>query len=389
MAETIDQIKHIGVVADDLTSAADGAVAFLERGYVARICRVGSLDTHASLVSIDTGSRTLDETDAAYVTCQAVTTLAGRPFLYKTIDSTLRGHIRVEVASAFQASGRPRLVVAPAFPAAGRTTIDGIQLLHGEPVAQTAYSRDPVHPAHTSRIEDLIEPSLGRIARISARAEDSEIGKTIGDAPVVIVDACDQGMLNRRIAEIQKHGPVLWVGSPGMAEALATVVERREGQDIFTPEATPDRVLVLVGSANQVSRSQCERLAATGASVALRAADLDETASIVCIRTPHIRTSDPAKALATLVDEAEIALSRHRYDAIVATGGETMQALLERLTIHAFDLIRELEPGFPLGCARLADGRMMLLAMKAGGFGSDMTLRNAADTICRIGKEPA
>ncbi|APG87811.1 inner membrane protein (plasmid) [Sinorhizobium americanum CCGM7] len=389
MAETIDRIKHIGIVADDLTSAADGAIAFLERGYVPRICRVGPDDTHASLVSIDTGSRTLDETDAADVTRQAVTTLAGRPFLYKTIDSTLRGHIRVEVASAFQASGRPRLVVAPAFPAAGRTTIDGIQLLHGEPVAQTAYSRDPVHPAHTSRVEELIEPSLGRIARISARAEDSEIGKTIGDAPVVIVDACDQGMLNRRIAELQKHGPVLWVGSPGMAEALATVVEQRTGQDIFTPEAAPHRVLVLVGSANPVSHSQRETLAATGASVAMRATDIDEEASVVCIHTPHVRTRDPANALATLVDEAEIALSRHRYDAIVATGGETMHALLERLSIHAFDLIRELEPGFPLGCGRLADGRMMLLAMKAGGFGSAMTLRNAADTIRRIGKEPA
>ncbi|WP_373414724.1 four-carbon acid sugar kinase family protein [Ensifer aridi] len=389
MAGTIDQIKHIGVVADDLTSAADGAIAFLERGYVPRICRGRSLDTHASLVSIDTGSRTLCETDAAHVTRQAVTTLADRPFLYKTIDSALRGHIRVEIAAAFQASGRPRLVIAPAFPAAGRTTIDGIQLLHGEPVAQTAYSRDPVHSAHTSRIEDLIEPGLGRIAKISAHIGDGEIGKAIGDAPVVIVDACEQAMLNRRIAEIQKHGPVLWVGSPGMAEALATVVERRTGQDTFTPEATPHRVLVLVGSANHVSHSQCETLAATGASAAMRATDLDEAASVVCIRTPHIRTSDPAKALATLVDEAEIALSRSRYDAIVATGGETMHALLERLSIHAFDLIRELEPGFPLGCARLVDGRMMLLAMKAGGFGSATTLRNAADTIRRIGKEPA
>jgi uncharacterized protein YgbK (DUF1537 family) len=295
----------------------------------------------------------------------------------------------VEIAAAFQASSRPRLVIAPAFPAAGRTTIDGIQLLHGEPVAQTAYGRDAVHPAHTSRIEDLIEPGLGRIAKISAHAEDGEIGKAIGGAPVVIVDACEQVMLNRRIAQIQKHGPALWVGSPGMAEALATVVERRTGQDIFTPEATPHRVLVLVGSANHVSHLQCETLAATGASVAIRATDIDETASVVCIRTPHIRTSDPAKALATLVDEAEIALSQHRYDAIVATGGETMHALLERLSLHAFDLIRELEPGFPLGCARLADGRMMLLAMKAGGFGSAVTLRNAADTIRRIGKEHA
>ena len=36
--------------------------------------------------------------------------------LYKTMDSTLRGHVREELSAAFRASRRQLLVVAPAFP---------------------------------------------------------------------------------------------------------------------------------------------------------------------------------------------------------------------------------------------------------------------------------
>lgn len=385
MEKIVDQIERVGIVADDLTSAADGAGAFLKSGYHPLVCRLKRENATARVVSIDTGSRLMAEAAAVRATGQAIASLAGCQYLYKTVDSTLRGHIRAEVAAAFKASGRTRLVIAPAFPAAGRTTIDGIQLLHDEPVAQTAYGRDPVHPARTSRIADLIAPELGPAVTLPICATDSDIGKRIAGASVVIVDACSQIELNHRVAEIAKHGPALWVGSPGMAEALAAAAGRSPDRPAFTPREVPRRVLVLVGSANHVSHAQCEALATTGASVCDRAAGIAETASVACIHAPHTRTSDPSKVLATLTDEAQIALSRQGYDAIIATGGETMSALLERLSIHAFDLVHELEPGFPLGCARLSNGRTMLLAMKAGGFGSVMTLCNAASAILQLG----
>lgn len=53
-----------------------------------------------------------------------------------------------------------------------------------------------------------------------------------------------------------------------------------------------------------------------------------------------------------------------------------MEAILDGLDISAFEILQELEPGFPLGRAFL-NGRELLLAMKAGGFGDDNTLRRA------------
>ena len=72
------------------------------------------------------------------------------------------------------------------------------------------------------------------------------------------------------------------------------------------------------------------------------------------------------------------ALMAHSFDALIATGGDTMAALLDAQGIHAFTLLSELEPGFPLGVTGLAGrDRSLLLAMKAGGFGGP-TLRAAA-----------
>ena len=114
-----------------------------------------------TVVSIDTNSRASAIWQATKATADAVSALSNARLLFKTIDSTLRGHIRVEVAAAFRASGRSRLVIAPAFPEAGRLTVGGIQTVGGIPVSQSVYGRDPVHPAGTSHIADLIDPSLG------------------------------------------------------------------------------------------------------------------------------------------------------------------------------------------------------------------------------------
>ena len=61
--------------------------------------------------------------------------------LFKKIDSTLRGNVGAELAAALHASrdvrpGAPRriAIMAPAFPAFGRTTKDGTQLVHGQPL---------------------------------------------------------------------------------------------------------------------------------------------------------------------------------------------------------------------------------------------------------------
>ena len=365
----------VGIIADDLTSATDGAGAFLLKGYVPLIKSLDAGVETASVISIDTNSRALSRLEAGKVTADAASSLASVRFLFKTIDSTLRGHIRQEIAAALHASGRSRLVIAPAFPEAGRLTVDGIQTVHGIPVSESSYGRDPVHPAKSSNIADLIDPSLGTAVILASTSV-----VPIPNATVLILDAETQDELNRQVARITNPETVLWAGSPGLAIALSSLVPVMPTEHPAAGEAS-SRVLIVAGSANSVTHEQCEVLQGKGVPLVRQLADAPADARVVCLRAPVTLQANAESVVTDLSAQASSAVDNREYDAVIATGGETMAAILHRLGIDSFLLSRELEPGFPVGRAKLSDGTLLTIAMKAGGFGSSSTLLDAARAL--------
>ncbi|MGO4740217.1 four-carbon acid sugar kinase family protein [Bosea sp. 2KB_26] len=337
----------VGVLADDLTSAADGAGPFVMRGRGAWVGR-GRLPRQTSdVIAVDSGSRSAPEAEVAERVARLTAQLASRDILYKTVDSTLRGHVRSELDAAFRASGRKRLVFAPAFPAAGRTTVGGVQCVDGIPVSETAYGRDPVHPARHSVLADLVPPSIGN---------------------VVLLDATTQDELDAQVAALPEPEATLWVGSPGMAAALA---RRLAPAATEAPAAAvgcgPGNILIVIGSANPRSHRQADQI--------------ERASGVTLLRSPAKREDDPAPLLLRIARDAADRLHAGAFDALIATGGDTIAAILDLLDVQEFEILHELEPGFPLGRAWLDDGRPLLLAMKAGGFGGDDTLRRAVTRL--------
>ncbi|MDC7716580.1 four-carbon acid sugar kinase family protein [Vogesella sp. DC21W] len=335
------QNLQISVLADDLTSAADGAAPFVEAGFRATLGR-GQLPSRlASVVTVDSGARSASPQDAAAMVAHLTRQLAPRPLLYKTVDSTLRGHVTVELEACFKASGRKTVVFAPAFPAAGRTTIGGIQYVDGVPVAESVYGCDPVHPAQHSALAALLPDCIPH---------------------AILLDACTQDELDAQVAAVADPESVLWVGSPGMAIALA----KRFAPKQATPQVTPfipGDPLVVIGSANPRSQQQADYL--------------QQRTGVALLRAPGLRLSNPIEVLQHLAQAAAQTLSDPRFGALMVSGGDTMAAILDHLDIQEFEVLQELAPGFPLGHAMLPQGRTLLLAMKAGGFGGDDALEHA------------
>lgn len=337
----------VGVLADDLTSAADGAGPFVMRGHGAWIGRGRLPRQESDVIAVDSGSRSVPEAEVAERVARLTAQLASRDIVYKTVDSTLRGHVRAELDAAFRASGRKRLVFAPAFPAAGRTTVGGVQLVGGIPVSETAYGRDPVHPARHSVLADLVPPSIGN---------------------VVMLDATTQDELDAQVAALPEPEATLWVGSPGMAAALARrLAPAATGAPAAAAGGGPGDILIVIGSANPRSHRQADQV--KGAS------------GVTLLRSPAKREDDPAPLLRGIAKDAADRLRAGAFDALIATGGDTMEAILDLLDVQEFEILHELEPGFPLGRAWRDDGRALLLAMKAGGFGRDDTLLRAVTQL--------
>ncbi|MFC7696944.1 nucleotide-binding domain containing protein [Bradyrhizobium sp. GCM10028915] len=129
-------------------------------------------------------------------------------------------------------------------------------------------------------------------------------------------------------------------------------------------------ILVAIGSANPRSHRQAGCIAMEP--------------GIALLQAPIERMNDPGSVLRDIAQNAARRLADERFDMVIATGGDTMEAILDGLDIYEFEILQELEPGFPLGRTSLGDGRELLIAMKAGGFGDDDTLRRAI-TRLRLG----
>lgn len=348
-----DTLKpQVAILADDLNSAADGSGPFVGRGLTATVRRHQPPESsHADVLAVDMGTRSMPEDEAVEAVCRVVTDLRQARILYKTVDSTLRGHVRAEIGAAALTAGRSRVVFAPAFPDAGRVTRDGIQLVGGIPVDRSPYADDPTHPVCTARLADLI-PSTVR--------------------NVIILDAETQEDLNRQLAAIPDPEDVLWIGSPGMPIPLSQLFKGRSSAVSFDPIV--GGVLLVVGSANRVSHAQADRV--------------EGKAGITVLRAPTARVADVAGTLARLTEDAVAAIRTGRYGTVLATGGDTMEAILNGLDVAAFDLTGEIEIGFPTAVVTF-QGRPLKLGMKAGGFGQIDTLLRAARQLTKLWEIPA
>ncbi|MGY3546304.1 uncharacterized protein YgbK (DUF1537 family) [Bradyrhizobium sp. USDA 4472] len=152
------------------------------------------------------------------------------------------------------------------------------------------------------------------------------------------------------------------LGSPGLALALAKrLAPVQVASDVTL--AGGSEILVVVGSSNPRRHRQADRIGVER--------------GVALLRAPVERIDDPGSILRDIAQAAAGSVVDERFDVVMATGGDTMEAILDGLDISAFEILQELEAGFPLGRASLGNGRELLIAMKAGGSGDDDTLRRA------------
>ncbi|MFI8515513.1 four-carbon acid sugar kinase family protein [Streptomyces sp. NPDC085460] len=387
---------RVAVLADDLTSAADGAAPFRRGGHPARILLSGSplaghghgpgsgqrradeeagADVEADgVLAVDLGSRLLDEAGASARTREAARALSGAGLLLKTVDSTLRGHVAAEIRAAREGSGRRAVVIAPAFPAEGRTTRDGVQYVRGVRVDESEFARDPAHPVRTADLARILPEA---VLVDSGRPE--VLPELLPRGGVFVCSAATDADLDRIVAAVPDHRAVLWVGSPGLAAALARR-HTRPGGDSDAAEELPSAVrpLVAVGSANPATRRQLALLAGErGAVAAVTAGPLEAAPDAVLriLHTPHERRADPAELTRELAASVAALAARAPFDGLVLTGGETAEAVLRALGAHGVDLHDEPEPGIARGTlAGPGAAARIPVVIKAGGFGDDRAL---------------
>ena len=435
----------VGLVADDLTGAADSAVQFARDGWAPRLA-LGTGDTavcgSGSVTAVVTDARALGDTAARAVTRAAVHDLVreGAELVFVKIDSTMRGSVGAQVQGALEAWRVEHpdafAVVTPAYPAMGRTVLRGTLLVDGAGVETTAVGRDPVTPVTTSDLAALVPGGVGVAvdgddARATARRFAAAAAAS--GSGVLIVDAETDDELRTVAGAVAVLGAdAVPVGSAG----LAVTVSQAWGEGL--PRPTPGvpssspHVVVVMSSLHDASRGQHEHLLQAWGEgsragrpfVRVVAPTLDEARAgdldAALVRSPagppsrdstagprltvvlappradggSTPTTSPdqdaptdaervAAALAALTDRV---VDGHGDVALVLVGGEGARAVLRRAGADAVLVRGALREGVPWGTlegGRL-DGRPVVT--KAGGFGPATTI---ADVVADLLDPPS
>lgn len=265
-------MKHIAIIADDLTGASDSGVQFARKGLHTQVIfdlKRFSGEGSGEAVVIDTDSRSVPREDAYNRAKEAAAEVrrSGFRHVYKKMDSTLRGNLGTELDGVLDEMPFDFAVVAPAFPRIGRTTQHGVHCLNGIPVHQTEIANDPKCPVRESDLVKLFSSQSKRRAALigldtiqaGEEALAAAVRSRLGEgAELLIFDAAAEEDLEK-IARWLAASPhrILWAGSAGLADYLpeALALPVRSGSAAALP-ASDSPVLLVAGSISSVTRAQ-------------------------------------------------------------------------------------------------------------------------------------
>ncbi len=404
----VEPFAGFGVLADDLTGAMDTGVGFARLGLDTVLTFGDSLPPDTTVAVLSTDSRG-DDPETAYRKVRRQAAKFSGLYVYKKIDSTLRGNIGAELRAAIEALGIEKAVVCPAFPANQRAVVDGKLLVAGTPVDETSFAEDPVFPVTEAHIPTLLEKQSGLEVAGIGLAEvargPGHLSRLIsaGTAKIIVVDAASETHLHT-IAGALAIASHRWLpcGSAGLAMELppAFGFSSRVTPPQMLP-ACPQPALAVVGSRHEATRKQIETaesrfklplipvspaefISPRGRITGLKRLDKELDACLNAGRSAIVSSTlsrfvsdlkvSPSRILAAI---AARALKRWPLAGLFLSGGDVARAVCLTLDAGGIRILAELEPGVAVGELISAAGSGLRIVTKAGGFGSDTVIADA------------
>ena len=409
----------IGIVADDLTGAADAVAPFAQRGYLAGMgLSVSSSAQNPSqdwdVLALNTELRDrmhLKPTLVASIARRATRRLIARaPQVYfKKIDSTLRGHLRLELDGMLRELPGRIALICPASPAHGRTVENGILSVDGIPLVQTGFVQGTAQSEKLATVRSAFgmaeEPTAEEITlsvlREGIANVEAELDRHIANG--ICTFFCDAVTLDdlRTLAQVVLRRPdrYLAVGSAGFTRAIAESVPTRTTAAAPIWDVAPfthGRVLVIVGSMHPISRLQAHRILGEGGiePIVLNQADGAEEPEgaqvfrerfqagnrlFVMITPEEMKAKGRHYPIERLLWDmaiwADLPVTVSPFDGYVVSGGHTAQKVCEAWHGHTLEIFGESEPGIVRALLlRYRALPNIPIILKAGGFGDERTL---------------
>ena len=385
------EYKKLAIISDDLTGAMDSSGYLAAKGFNASVVFNPNSLPDTDSVAINTDSRD-DSPSNARIKIANASRKIGLRKIYKKIDSTLRGHIGVELESMMDSMNIYRVLVAPAFPDTGKTTVGGTMLVDGLPIHKSSFSKDPTNPVFQSHIPTLLSESMRysvdtlSLDVISKGTNAIRHHMKTSTHNILVCDAMEQKHL-QSIADAASNAYGKWIicGSGGLAREMGVMMDSRFSDRAICFDSKIGISLIVIGSLHERTILQLRHLQdsrdipfLTPSAIA-NFHDVKTSIVITSVNNSYFKNKEHcvAKSLAKSTDS----ILNDRCTGLFLSGGSTAAAVLGNLQPDHITLVGEVEPGIPAGkiVGGKADG--LRIVTKAGGFGSTDSILNALEYL--------
>ena len=288
---------------------------------------------------INTQSRSLKSGEAVEKVRRALKLLKEfQPdYIYKKIDSTLRGNIGYELEAAAEEMNLDSIPLCAAFPEMGRTTVKGVHYVNGKTITDTQYASDINAPVKDPDINSLL----------SSQMEDPK--------KVRVLDASTSKDMEANCSK--EAGSTFFSGASDWAGKLtdAWMASPRKPESVVF---APAPVLVISGSLNPVSIEQINYFK--------KVKEKDSPDDLIATDPLELKSG----ALKKMIKKAKKKFLKS-YTRALLVGGETSDEFLKEIDVNNMEVVSS-----PMSGISLVSYRDYFFILKPGGFGKKEALVN-------------
>jgi D-threonate/D-erythronate kinase len=343
----------IAVIADDLTGAAELAGISLRYGLNVELYIAEIVATSADVLIVSTDSRSLQKEEALKRTEKVVQEILqlNPSFIYKKIDSVLRGYVVDELKLQMQLMHKSNAFILPANPSLGRTISNGNYYVQGKLISETGFAADPEFPISHSSVQVLLKDDEVQVKKHTDALNEHgiAIGEAENEADVqvwaekldenfVLAGAGDfyTALLNKQFKEInqQQHElqfPFLYVCGTAYDQSLNYIkqVDEKSRTVLYITKK-----MIENGASDEAWLQHCKNV-------------LDQKQkAIIAFSSDAI----PADALASdlrniMASAVKAVIEQNSIRELFIEGGSTATAILQELGINHLSPVNELARG--------------------------------------------
>jgi len=281
-------------------------------------------------------------------------------FIFKKIDSVLRGNIEYELVAQMEVMKKSIAIVVAGNSNFNRLIKNGVYYVNGQLLSETSFATDPEFPAKTSSVLEIIKKGTIAVTNCNSKDELPLSGLIIGD------NSSEDDL--SRWANRLDHDSI----AAGSAVFFKQILKKYPYTENITQQSDitiKEKSLFIFGSKFPKTESFIERIKASDIEITNMPKALFETAEIE-ISTIENWAKDIAKSLnnkkkvaVTMIHEsnnedglakriktkigllASNILAKTTIDHLLIEGGATTFAILNQLKISELYPVKEIEPG--------------------------------------------